>query len=119
MTTGSVGQNLICFTFPNHPILAQFAAIITSMTEQIDKATTLVWDLANERDIRATTVRVSELENQADTLYNTVIADLFKGDGKNPIEILKWKAVYEGLEEACDACKDFTHILSNVVIKNA
>jgi hypothetical protein len=34
------------------------------------------------------------------------------------VEILKWKEVYEGLEEACDGCKDFTHALGNVVIKS-
>ena len=38
---------------------------------------------------------------------------------RDPLEILKWKEVYEGLEEACDGCKDFTHALGNVVIKNA
>jgi predicted phosphate transport protein (TIGR00153 family) len=115
-----VAQNLILFELAESPeALRQFAAIISAMAEQIDRATTLVWDLANEKQIRAATVRVSELENQADTLYNTVIADLFKADSKSPVEILKWKSVYEGLEEACDACKDFTHILSNVVIKNA
>jgi len=78
-----------------------------------------VWDLSNEREIQEAIVRISELENQGDTLYNTVIAELFKGDGLHPLEILKWKEVYDGLEAACDECKDFTHILGNVVIKNA
>ncbi len=64
-------------------------------------------------------VRISELENQADALYITVIADLFKQDGRDPIEILKWKEIYEGLEDACDECKDYTHVIGNVVIKNA
>ena len=32
---------------------------------------------------------------------------------------MKWKEVYQGLEDACDACKDYTHILGNVVVKNA
>ena len=46
------------------------------------------------------------------------LADLFRDD-RNPIEILKWKEVYDGLEEACDACKDFTHVLGSVVIKSS
>jgi uncharacterized protein Yka (UPF0111/DUF47 family) len=49
-----------------------------------------------------------------------VLADLFRGaDGKTPIEIMKWKEIYQGLEDACDECKDFTHVLGNIVIKNA
>ena len=77
------------------------------------------WRTANTKSIQEAIVRISELENQADSLYNTVIADLFKRNGRDPIEIMKWKEVYQGLEDACDQCKDFTHILGNVVLKNA
>ena len=115
-----MAQYLILFDLPDSPeALQQFADILMAMAEEIHKATGLIWDLANEKEIRGAIVRISELENQADTLYNTVIADLFKAESRNPVEILKWKELYEGLEEACDACKDYTHILGNVVIKNA
>jgi uncharacterized protein Yka (UPF0111/DUF47 family) len=89
------------------------------MAGQIDRATGMVWNLNNERQIHDCVVRISELENQGDALYGTVIADLFKAPCRDSIEILKWKEVYDGLEEACDACKDYTHVLGNVVIKNA
>ena len=101
------------------PALQQFAAILVAMIEEIHKATGLIWDMGNERGIHDSIVHISELENQADSLFNTVIADLFKKDGRSPIEIMKWKEVYDQLEDACDACKDYTHILGNVVIKNA
>ncbi len=115
-----VAQNLILFELSESPeALRQFASIIMAMAEQIDRATSLLWNLANEKQIHAAMVRISELENQADTLFNTVIADLFKGDSRSPVEILKWKTIYEGLEDACDACKDYSHVLGNVVIKNA
>jgi uncharacterized protein len=99
--------------------LRQFADILMGMAEEIDRATSLVWDLANEAKISTSIVRISELENQGDALYSTVTADLFKRGVGNPIEVLKWKEVYDGLEEACDASKDYTHVLGNVVIKNA
>jgi predicted phosphate transport protein (TIGR00153 family) len=99
--------------------LQQFAEILVAMVEEIHRSLTLVWDLSNARAIHDGIVRISELENQADSLYNTVIADLFKRNGRDPIEIMKWKEVYQGLEDACDQCKDFTHILGNVVLKNA
>jgi uncharacterized protein len=115
-----VAQSLTLFELSESPTaLKQFAEILVSMTEEIDKATRLVWDLSNEKAIGDGIVRISELENQADLLYNGVIADLFKAKGRDPIEIMKWKEVYDGLEDACDECKDYTHILGNVVIKNA
>jgi uncharacterized protein len=99
--------------------LRRFAAILVAMVEQIHKVTSMIWDLSNAPQIQDTIVRISELENEADALYNTVIADLFKGDGRSPLEIMKWKEVYDSLENACDQCKDYTHVVGNVVVKNA
>jgi uncharacterized protein Yka (UPF0111/DUF47 family) len=64
-------------------------------------------------------VRISELENQADALYNSVIAELFRSESRNPVEIMKWKEVYDGLEDACDECREYSHVLGNVVLKNS
>jgi predicted phosphate transport protein (TIGR00153 family) len=115
-----VAQNLVLFELTESTTaLREFADILVKMTQEIDRATGLVWNLANEKQIGESIVRISELENQADALYNTVIADLFKKDGRSPVEIRKWKEVYDQLEDACDACKDYTHVLGNVVVKNA
>lgn len=116
-----VAQYLILFEIKESPEpLQKFAEIIVAMVEEIHRATGLVWDLSNEKKIQDAIVRISVLENDADAIYFSVIADLFKeGSGKTPIEILKWKEIYQGLEDACDECKDFTHVLGNVVIKNA
>jgi len=117
-----VAQYLVLFELSSAPEgLVGFADILVEMTREIDRATGLVWNLSagNVKAAQEAIVRVSDLENQADNLYNTVIADLFKRDSKDSIEILKWKEIYDGLEDACDACTDFTHALGNVVIKNA
>jgi uncharacterized protein len=116
-----VAQYLILFEIDESPEpLRKFARILASMVDEIHTATGLIWDLANEKKIHESVVRISQLENEADALYFTVIADLFRsGQGRDPVEILKWKEIYQGLEDACDECKDFTHTLSNVVVKNA
>ncbi len=114
-----VAQYIVIFELKDSPEgLRQFAAILVNMAEEIDRATNLIWNMKNADAIHAAIVRISELENQGDALYNTVIADLFK-DGRSPVEILKWKEVYDGLENACDECKEYTHALGNVVLKNA
>ncbi|PYQ16550.1 MAG: hypothetical protein DMF80_04495 [Acidobacteria bacterium] len=70
--------------------------------------------------MRESIVQISKLENDADALYFSVIAELFRaGDTKKPLEIMKWKEIYQGLEDACDECKDFTHALGNVIVKSA
>jgi uncharacterized protein Yka (UPF0111/DUF47 family) len=97
---------------------ASIGWLALAMVEEIDRALGMAWNLANEPRIQEAMVQISELENQGDALYGAVIADLFRQNGRNPVEILKWKEVYDGLEEACDGCKDFTHVLADVVIKS-
>jgi predicted phosphate transport protein (TIGR00153 family) len=117
-----VAQYLVLFELSSAPrALVRFAEILVEMTREIDRATGLVWNLSsdNAKAAQEAIVHVSDLENQADSLYNLVIAELFKQDSRDSIEIMKWKEIYDGLEDACDACTDFTHALGNVVIKNA
>jgi predicted phosphate transport protein (TIGR00153 family) len=116
----SVAKYLVLFELGEAPEpLRRFAEILTSMAAEIDKIRVLIWDMGNLQKVQESMVRISELENEGDSLYFTVISELFRKGCVDSIEILKWKEVYEGLEEACDRCKDFTHVVGNVVIKNA
>jgi predicted phosphate transport protein (TIGR00153 family) len=116
-----VAQYLVLFEISESPEpLREFARIIVAMVGEIHGVTGLIWDMANEKKIHETIMRISVLENEADALYFQVIGELFRGgQGRDPVEILKWKEVYQGLEDACDECKDYTHALGNVVVKNA
>jgi uncharacterized protein len=116
----SVAKYLVLFQLDESPEpLRSFARILTSMCGEIDTLRGLIWDMGNRQKIQELMVRISELENEGDSLYFVVISDLYKKGHTEAIEILKWKEVYEGLEEACDRCKDFTHVVGNVVIKSA
>jgi uncharacterized protein len=116
-----IARYLVIFQIEEAPEpLTRFAEILLEMIGEIDSVTRLIWDLGNEPAIRDKMVRISELENQGDDLFLTVIADLFRSDsGRDAMDTMKWKEIYQNLEDACDSCKDFTHIIGNVVIKNA
>lgn len=111
---------LVLFDLGDSPEgLRGFAQILATMAGEIDRVTGLIWDLANARKIQEGIVKMSDLENEADRLYNRMIADLFRTKGRDPIEIMKWKEIYEGLENACDQCKNYTHVIGNIVVKNS
>lgn len=115
-----VAQHLVNFELGESPEgLRKFADILVEMAAETERVTELIWNLANEAKIQEAIVRVSDLENKADVLYNTVIADLFRANGRDPLEIMKWKEIYDGLENACDQFKDYTHIVGNIIVKNA
>jgi uncharacterized protein len=115
-----VAQQLINFELAESPQeLREFAEILVEMAAEIEQVTERIWNLTHQREIQQAIVRISDLENRADVLYNKVIADLFRPNGRDPLQIMKWKEIYEGLENACDQCRDYTHIVGNIVVKNA
>src|ERR1700730_12480036 len=115
-----VARQLVLFELAESPeALRQFADILVRMIEEIERLTPMIWDTSHEAAIRDAIVRISDYENRADTLYDTVIADLFRAPHRDPIEIMKWKEVYQGLEDACDSCKHYSVVLGNVVIENS
>lgn len=115
-----VAQQLINFELAESPQeLREFAEILVEMAAEIERVTECVWNLARQRELQQSVVRISDLENRADVLYNKVIADLFRPNGRDPLQIMKWKEIYDGLENACDQCKDYTHVVGNIIVKNA
>ncbi|MCK9247804.1 MAG: DUF47 family protein [Solirubrobacteraceae bacterium] len=68
-------------------------------------------------DIRHFTVEVNRLENDGDRVSREAIAALFDG-GIDPMVVIRWKDIYEHLEEAIDATERVANILEGIVIKN-
>jgi predicted phosphate transport protein (TIGR00153 family) len=63
-------------------------------------------------------MEVNSLENEADRVCREAISRLFDEE-KDPIQLIKWKEIYETLEKATDKCEDAANILESVVVKNA
>ncbi len=63
-------------------------------------------------------IEVNRLENEGDAVSRTAIAALFENE-TNPIEVIKWKELYEHLETAIDKCEDAVNIVEAVCLKNA
>jgi uncharacterized protein Yka (UPF0111/DUF47 family) len=43
--------------------------------------------------------------------------DLFNGSARDPLEVIKWKDIYEHLELATDKCEDVANIIESVLVK--
>ena len=61
-------------------------------------------------------VEVNRLENEADRLLKELIAALF-ADVADPIEVIKWKEIYETLEEVTDRCEDVVNVIEGIMLK--
>ena len=70
------------------------------------------------RSILPDAVEVNRLENEADHVHSRAMAQLFN-DSISPIEVMKWRDIYEQLENATDFCEDAANVLEGIVLKNA
>lgn len=88
--------------------------ILVAATRQLEGAMPRLRDFG---DIREYTVEVNRLENDGDRLSRAAIAGLFDG-GIDPMVVIRWKDIFERLEDAIDACERVANILEGIVIKN-
>ena len=63
-------------------------------------------------------IEINRLENRADRIFRAGLVKLFDNI-KDPILVIKWKEVYQHLEDATDTCEDVADILEGIVLKHA
>jgi predicted phosphate transport protein (TIGR00153 family) len=63
-------------------------------------------------------VEVNRLENSADRLLRESLAALFEEQG-DPIEVIKWKEIYETMETVTDRCEDVANVIEGIILKMA
>ncbi len=63
-------------------------------------------------------IEINRLENRADRIFRGALVKLFDNI-KDPILVIKWKEVYQHLEDATDTCEDVADILESIVLKHA
>jgi predicted phosphate transport protein (TIGR00153 family) len=68
-------------------------------------------------DISEHTIEINRLENEGDRVIREAVAGLFD-NGKDPLLVLRWKDLYERLEDAIDATEDVANVMEGIVIKN-
>lgn len=94
------------------------ADVLVRSCEQIKNAMQGLRNMKNAEPILKACLDVNRLENDADAILRAAVARLFKEE-QNPIVIIKWKEIYENLENATDRCEDVANTIEGVVLENA
>ena len=102
---------------PNDDIVKQ-AEILFSAIRIIKKIVHGLRDMKNSRKILDGCVEINTLENAGDVAMRSIITNLFNTE-TDAIELLKWKEIFERIEEAIDVCEDVSNILEGIVLKHA
>jgi len=62
-------------------------------------------------------VEINRLENMADRVFRSAMAELFD-DSTDIAYIIKWREIYEHMEQATDRCEDVANVLEGVALKH-
>ena len=96
----------------------ELANIVLRAAEETEALTDNMENLKDVKKMKERWIEVNRLENEGDIVSRNAIASLFHNE-KDPIEVIKWKELYEHLETAIDKCEDAANIVESVTLKNA
>ncbi len=98
--------------------MEQSEAIAGVLVHAAEQVATALRGLRNGLDVAPQLVEIHRLENDADRLQRSALADLFKA-GIDPMMVIRWKDIFETLESAVDACETVANVLEGMQLKRA
>lgn len=112
-----VARRTVLFRIDKTSLFAQrLTDVIVRMVTSLEQA---VIALGRHGDtVLQKCVELHALENEGDTIHHEAVENLFDTE-RDPIRLLKWKDLYEALEECIDKCEDVSNTLESIVLKNA
>ena len=115
----SVGQRMYLYQIDrSNEDLVRLADILWQCTETVRKAVSELKNPEKSRRVLDYCIEVNRLENAGDQAQGAAIGRLFQGK-PDPLEVMKWKEIYETIEQAIDKCEDVAHTLETILVKQA
>jgi predicted phosphate transport protein (TIGR00153 family) len=92
--------------------------VLVKSVQQLEQAVFKLRGLKGAEAIMKNCIEINRLENEGDYVGRAAVAKLFEPEN-NPLDVIKWMAIYETLENAIDRCEDVANVLEGVALKNA
>ena len=96
--------------------MVHLVTVLAEATSAVQKAVNGLSDMKNARRILDYCIEIHRLENIGDENSRLALAKLFRGS--DAIHALKWKEIYDHVEDALDKCEDVASIVEGIVVKH-
>ena len=103
---------------PNDPGIQKMVELIEQGTVFVQSAVAELRDMKNLRKITEALVRVNDIENQADDIFDLSIEKLFNQENDFK-EVIKKREIYQVLEMVTDKCEDAANVIESIIVKYA
>jgi uncharacterized protein len=100
------------------PDLVQLVDILDQAADAICKAIGDLQDKDKTRRVLDYCIEINRLENTGDHARDMALSKLFEGQ-PDPIDVIKWKEIYEVVEGAIDRCEDIANTIETILVKQA
>ena len=94
----------------------QLAEVLVKAAYELEVALKGLRNLKNAPIIKEKLIAIHQLENDGDTLLRAALMRLFKEE-ERPIQVIKWKEIFERLEKATDRCEEVANLIEKIVIE--
>ncbi len=91
----------------------QLAEVLARATVAVESA---LVTLHRGGELNEHLVQIHELENEGDRVSRDAVASLF-ANGIDPMVVIRWKDIFEQLEQAIDSCETSAHVLEGIALK--
>lgn len=101
-----------------HPAALELAAVLMQTVKEVKHVVALLRDLGgNRKEIMLLCIEINRLENAGDHIYREAMGNLFRAG--DLMDLIRWKEIFEQIEQAIDQCEDLADVIEGVVAKNA
>ena len=90
------------------------ARIIVRAAREIEAA---VGHIRTGEEVLARCREIKQAEEEGDAVWEAAVAELFAGT-PDPVEVIRWKTLYDQLEDTLDACEDVANELETITVKH-
>ena len=116
----SAMQRFSLYRIPElRPDLSPMLVILEQISKATDEAVGVLKKKPNRKAMQPLFIHIHDLETQSDQAYRQALVDLFNMENPDPLNIIKWKEIYDKVEMTVDVCEYAANIVESIVVKYA
>jgi uncharacterized protein len=93
----------------------RLTSLLVEATEHLQRG---VSGIKRPKEVNGCAIEVKRIEEEGDAIYHAAIGELFEGR-PDPLDVIRWKEIYDRLEQAIDSCMGVVHALQSISLKNS